>query len=132
VIIPPGNFQRLLEFFKTGRNPTHVWKGKGDWKAVYYMNEKNVEEKSARAALEQMLERFFVTTESGQTEKLATEINTVINKSKPSDVGRAYLNILLSEAQAVTSNVWFKSVYPQSDKLKKFYSNYRKLKTIVT
>ena len=130
VIIPPGNFQRLLDFFKTGRNPTHVWRGKGDWKAVYYMNEKDVDEKNARGALEQMLERFFVTTESGKTEKLATELNAVINKTKPGEADRAYLAILLNEAQAVTSNVWFKSVYPQSDKLKKFYSNYRKLKTL--
>ena len=35
----------MLDFFKTGKNPAHAWKFKGDWKAVYYMNEKDVDEK---------------------------------------------------------------------------------------
>jgi len=132
VIIPPGNFQKLLEFFKTGRNPTHAWKGKGEWKAVYYMNEKDVDEKSALAAAEKMLDRRFVTAGSGKKEKLATELNAVVSKAKPGELDRGYLGILLSEAQAIASNDWFKNTYPQSEKLKSFHSNYKKLKALLS
>jgi len=128
VIIPPGNFQNLLEFFKTGHNPTHHWKGKGDWKAVYYMNEKDVSERNAVLALEEMLDRVYITTESGKKEKLATELNIVATKGKASDPSPEYLRLLFNDVQQVTSNIWFKDVHSQSEKLKTFFSNYRKLK----
>lgn len=127
VIIPAGKFQSLLEFFKTGRNPTHTWKGKGDWKAVYYMNEKNVEEKNAVIAIEEMLDRFFVPTASGKKEKLAIELNNASTALKQgSEAGR--LSFLLNQAGSVTSTDWFKATYSNSDSLKEFYSNYKKLK----
>ena len=131
VIIPPGKFQGLLEFFKTGRNPTHSWRGKGDWKAVYYMNEKTVDEKNAIGALEELLDRHYVTTDSGKKEKLAAELNSVVNKTKE-DADKGYLSIILSEAQTIASNDWFKNVYSHSDKLKTFYLNYKKLKTTLS
>jgi len=132
VIIPLGNFQSLLEFFKTGRNPAHVWKGKGQWKAVYYMNEKDVDEKNAMLALEKMLDRHYIVTESGKKEKLVSELNTVLIKAKSGPVEKAYLSALLSEANAISSNIWFKSVYSGSEKLKGFYSDYKKLKVLVS
>jgi hypothetical protein len=125
VIIPQGEFQRLLDFFKTGRNPTHVWKGKGEWKAVYYMNEKTVDEKSALTAIEALLERSYISGESGK-EKLVSELNALAAKQGVVDKG--YLAMVLNEAQQLTNTDWFKLVYPQSDKLNAFYSNYKKLK----
>ena len=127
VIIPPGNLQRLLEFFKTGKNPTHLWRGKGDWKAVYYMNEKTVDEGNATLALEEMLERQYLLTNSGKKEKISSELNNILNKGKQ-ESDKAYLEMVLSEANKITSNEWFKNLYSQSEKLKSFYSDYRKLK----
>jgi len=131
VIISPGNFQPLLEFFKTGRNPAHTWRGKGEWKAVYYMNEKDVDEKSAVIALEAMLNRLSVLTSTGKKEKLANELNIVLGQSRPGSVDKPYIGLLLAEARSIVSNDWFKNVYPHSEKLKSFYSNYRKLKALV-
>jgi hypothetical protein len=131
VIIPEGNFQGLLDFFKTGRNPTHAWRGKGDWKAVYYMNEKTVDEKGAIEALEALLDRYYVVTSSGRKEKIASELNTTLNKSKAGDVEKTYLKVLLNEAQNIASTDWFKNLHSQSEKLNSFYSNYKKLKAIV-
>jgi len=130
VIIPEGNFQGLLDFFKTGRNPTHAWKGKGEWKAVYYMNEKTVDEKNAVLALEQMLERLFVSSVSGHKEKLVSELNLVINKQNQSQPEKGYLRALLTETNPVVSNDWFKALYGQSEKLGAFYANYKKLKAL--
>lgn len=132
VIIPPGNFQRLLEFFKTGRNPTHVWKGKGDWKAVYYMNEKTVDEKNAILALEEMLDRHYISTDSGKKEKILTELNTIVNKPKQGERDKGYLSLIFNEANTIASSDWFKNVYPQSEKLKSFYTDYKKLKAQIT
>ncbi len=130
VIIPAGKFQKLLEFFKTGRNPTHAWKGKGDWKAVYYMNEKNVDEKNAALALEELLDRFFVATESGKKERIAIELSTLLSKQKADRIEKGYIDSILSQAHSITSTDWFKGSYSQSDKLKSFYSDFKKLKSV--
>jgi len=132
VIIPPGNFQGLLEFFKTGRNPTHAWRGKGEWKAVYYMNEKIVDEKNAVSAIEEMLNRIFVSTASGKKEKLASELNLVLGSQKQLSQEKPCLKALLGQASDIVSNEWFKAVYPQSDSLGEFYSSYKKLKSALS
>lgn len=132
VIIPPTDLQPLLDFFKTGRNPTHNWRDKGEWKAVYYMNEKTVDEKSALTALETMLDRCFVTTASGKKERLPTELSAVLTRVQAGGVDRGYITTLLAEARSTTSSEWFKNVYSNSAKLKSFYSNYKKLKALVS
>jgi len=128
VIIPAADFQRLLDFLKTGRNPAHNWRGKGDWKAVYYMNEKNVEEKSAIGALETMLDRYYISSPSGKKEKLLSELENATSKSSQESADKGYFAVLLNEAQQISSNEWFKAVYTQSSKLKDFYAAYKKLK----
>lgn len=128
VIIPPADFQRLLDFLKTGRNPAHNWRGKGDWKAVYYMNEKTVEEKSAVGALESMLDRYYISSSSGKKEKLLSELEDATSKINQGGADKGYLAMLLNEAQQIASNEWFKTVYSQSSKLKDFYAAYKKLK----
>ncbi len=129
VIIPPNAFQRLIEFFKTGKNPAHTWRGKGEWKAVYYMNEKDVDAAAILKAVEGMLDRKYVLTTSKEHEKLINELNIVAGRARGSaDPG--YLNALLAEAQAVIGNDWFKAVCARSERLQGFYSNYKKLKGI--
>src|SRR3989344_9577320 len=60
VVIPQNQLSSLFEFFKTGRNPTHKWVGKGDWKAVYYMNEKEVGVIDLVKPLEDLIDRTFI------------------------------------------------------------------------
>ncbi|MCX6798581.1 MAG: hypothetical protein NTW59_00615 [Candidatus Diapherotrites archaeon] len=128
VIIPPGGFQQLIEFFKTGKNPAHVWKGKGDWKAVYYMNEKDVDETAVVAALEELLGRKFVLTNAKEHETLASELALAAGGAKSRVAEAGYPNLLLNQAQTIVNLDWFKAVYSQSDVLKKLYSNYKQLK----
>jgi hypothetical protein len=127
VIIPPGIFQKLIEFFKTGKNPAHSWRDKGSWKAVYYMNEKDIDDPTVVKAVEEILDRKFVLTSSKEHEKLADEITIAAGKTKGS-LDPGYLSLLLSEAQLISGNEWFKATYTQSEKLKEFYTNIKKLK----
>jgi hypothetical protein len=127
VIIPPSIFQKLIEFFKTGKNPAHVWRDKGSWKAVYYMNEKDVDETAIVKAVEEILDRRYVLTTSKEHEKLVDELNLAAGKTK-SSLDPGYLSLLLSEAQSIAGNEWFKATCNQSEKLKEFYTNVKKLK----
>jgi hypothetical protein len=126
VIIPPWAFQKLIDFFKTGRNPTHQWRGKGEWKAVYYMNEKDVEERKAMDALNALLSRVQVKGPHRGVLTLPEAIQNVV-----ADGGKAdddFNSLLLSKAREIVDSAWFKAVYPLSGNLKNFYSLYRTLK----
>ncbi len=127
VIIPPGSFKSLLNFFNTGNNPTHNWQMKGDWKAKYFMNEKDVDDSSAAKACEDLIDRTFVLSQDNSKNSLFNELNLINNKGSSNyDVG--YLSATLADAGAITSNQWFKQVYQKSPKLKQFYENYKSLK----
>ena len=124
VIIPPEAFTRLTEFFKTGKNPTHYWHVKGDWKAVYYMDEKTLSEAEVASALEVLLDRGYVLATSKSHESLEKEVEAAA--SNPS-TDAAYKKVLLDEAAAITTLPWFKEAYSNSKRLTKFYSDTKKL-----
>jgi hypothetical protein len=127
VIAPASSFSKLLDFFKTGKNPAHSWKLKGDWKAVYYMNEKEVDEKAALQALEELLERQYVLNTAQEHETLLNEMNVLLKKEE-SSVDKNYASLLSKEAEKIVSSDWFKQLYSKSEKLSDFYSAYKKLK----
>jgi len=130
VIAPPEAFSKLIDFFKTGKNPTHAWRLKGDWKAVYYMNEKTVDEKDALKALEEMIDRQYIITSAREHSGLLSEM-TMALKREPSAIDKGYIAMLSKEAEKITGFEWFKQLHPKSEKLSNFYSVYKKLKSAV-
>ena len=131
VIIPQGMLSPLIDFFKTGKNPSHKWVGKGDWKAVYYMNEKDVSPDEVVGAFENVLDRSFVVSNSKEHEKLDSEIAAMLSQQKSGqsiDAGRK--SVLLSEAQRLVSHEWFQSCAQKSSKLKKFSGLVSDLKSL--
>lgn len=126
VVIHPNAFQPLLEFFKTGKNPTHKWEGRGDWKAVYYMNEKEVPENQLVLAVERALDRKFVVLPSKTPEKLAVCLAGLKN----GEILQDNRGLIIPLAQKTTENDWFKEVYQKSTTLSEFYSNFKAVKGI--
>ncbi|MBN2127552.1 MAG: hypothetical protein JW703_04130 [Candidatus Diapherotrites archaeon] len=125
VIIPKEHLNPLIEFFKTGKNPTHFWHKKGDWKAVYYMEEKNLSEKEIAASLEELLERYHVISGDihSNLEKELTVLSTASGKEDSN-----YLKVIFEDAKNMISMPWFRETYKSSEKLVKFYSNFQNLK----
>jgi len=121
VIIPQGALQRLTSFFKTGKNPTHAWRTKGDWKAVYYMNEKEISIKDASRSIEDLIERTYV----GSTKKnLLEELERAVSGTLSAE----YNSMLLSDAKEIITNPWFSQTYSSSKKLTNFKAFYDSLK----
>jgi len=129
VIIQPNQFQELINFFKTGKNPAHSWITKGDWKAVYYLNEKDLEDDHVVKALEDWVDRTYITTPSNEFSQLHSELekmkNSVIAGEK---LNQTHQKNLIDSAQKIINSYWFKQVYSKSPKLKQFYSIYNSLK----
>ncbi|MDP6670691.1 MAG: hypothetical protein QGI60_02650 [archaeon] len=127
VIIPTPALQKLVDFFKTGRNPTHRWKGKGDWKAVYYMNEKDVDEKKIAEAITALLNRFQISGVSDKPLSLMEAAEYL--SSQGATKGKGDLNeILIAQAKPIVDSDWFKAAAPVSKELKGFYSSYKNLR----
>lgn len=72
VVIEPSALPPLLKFFRSGDNPAHRWRRKGNWKAVYYMNEKDLPEKDAARAVDAFLKRLALHDE-GLAQALVSE-----------------------------------------------------------
>jgi len=127
VIIPPGSFKTLLAFFNTGANPTHNWRVKGDWKAKYFMNEKNIDDSKAITACENLITRSFVLSQNELQNTVGKELQS-LNSKDPKSYDAAYASLVVAEAGKIVSNEWFKEVYLKSPKLKAFYESYKALK----
>jgi len=126
VIIPPKSFAPLDAFFKTGKNPTHFWKTKGNWKAVFYMDEKNLEESQVIAALKELITRMF---QPGYDEVQTPDLNSLAARAAAGEsVSADKAKLAVSEAEKVVNQPWFKDVYSKDAGLKKFYENYKALK----
>lgn len=115
VIIPPNAFQELISFFKTGKNPTHRWSVKGNWKAVYYMDEKKIPEKKAAKAMEDWIDRTRV-GEGSETKAIMSELKRVGSGTLKEE----YVSEVLSTAKEIIQHSWFAKAKQHSNKLKKF------------
>ncbi len=128
VIIPPEYFQPLIEFFKTGRNPTHAWKGKGDWKAVYYMNEKDLTETDVVKAIEAFVEKRFLFQGQNEPSSFIEVLKRISGGTSSQD--KAYLPHIVQKTKSIVDLDWFKNVYQKSEKLSELYSCYKKMKVV--
>ena len=129
VIIPHAAFNQLISFFKTGKNPSHYWRGKGDWKAVYYMDEKDLNESDVVAALEGQLDRTYITNSSDTPQQLSGALDIILTRAKETQkVDAAYLNATMSDAEKIVAGQWFKDTYKKSPKLTSFYQKYKQIK----
>ena len=129
VIIPTSAFNPLITFLKTGKNPTHYWKTKGDWKAVYYMDEKQVSESDVVSALEALLSRLRLSGDSGDL-KLVDQVDYLLENSGKQGT-KALIEATLKGAEPLVSSEWFASYYKQSDILSSFFEKYKKLKQLL-
>jgi hypothetical protein len=129
VVIPKETLSRLIDFFKTGKNPAHHWESKGDWKAVYYMDEKSLDQGLVVRALEQLVDRTYVPVSEGGHGKLSEEMRVLLEKrDNGEEVNRAEKEALAGEAQRIMTLPWFKQSYSKSDKLKQFSDRTQKLR----
>ncbi len=127
VIIPPKSFAPLDTFFKTGKNPTHYWKTKGNWKAVFYMDEKNLEESQVITALKELIGRLF---QKGYDDVSVPDLLMLAEKAGRGDQPtQDKVKAALSEAEKVVSSPWFKEIYQKDNGLRKFFESYRQLKS---
>ncbi len=123
VVIPPNAFQTLVNFFKTGKNPCHNWSSKGDWKAVYYMDEKDLKESDIAASIEKLLDRTYVLNEFNEHAPLFDELDRISKAPGPENT-KPQKTEIISRAKPIVESDWFKAVYKESPKLKKFYLDY--------
>ncbi len=131
VIIPPIVFSALIEFFKTGKNPSHKWGVKGNWRAVYYMNEKDVQLADVIPAAEDLLDRTFILSTSKEHERLSAEVALLAELIKKSEkIDPVYKKILLDESQRIVSLEWVAAAIQKSEKIKQFAQNLAVLKSV--
>lgn len=121
VIIPKDQLSPLFDFFKTGRNPTHAWEGKGDWKAVYYMNEKEIPATDLVKPLELLLDRTYLKASLDSPVRLEQELSRLHSQIQSGQkVPEPYKKAVLDTAAKISSHEWFSLCSAKSNRLKEF------------
>lgn len=129
VIIHPSTFPKIKHFFATGQNPTHNWRSKGDWKAVYYMDEKEIDDQKLVSALEDWVDRTYIENNERFPIKISDEMSTILDKQKLGEnVEESKKSRLLNEAASIVSSDWFKLYHTKSKKLIDFNEKINLLK----
>ncbi|MFH0714977.1 MAG: hypothetical protein V1847_04595 [Candidatus Diapherotrites archaeon] len=129
VSIPPEAFAELKSFFQTGSNPTHKWQKKGDWKAVYYLNDKDIADESIPGAIEDLMDRTFVLSTSKEHQKIESELKNLVElKKSNSPIDENYKKAVLETASKITSHNWFKQHFSKSARLTQFNNHLNELR----
>jgi len=127
VIIPEKALQALLTFFKTGKNPSHYWVEKGDWKAVYYLGERELKEDELVNAINALIDRTYIYTPSKRFERLVDELESLTFKNVKAD--KNYKTALVNKAQLICSSDWCRAISNKSSKLKQLNNILTQLRT---
>lgn len=124
VVIPQNSFSKLKNFFLTGNNPTHSWRVKGDWKAVYYLNDKEINQEAVVKSLEDLLDRTYIQTKAREHEKIENEVENLVKQKKENPSQKNdFEKTTLGTAEEILSHIWFKENKNYSKKLSSFYQN---------
>lgn len=133
VIIPQNQLSDLISFFKTGKNPTHKWELKGDWKAVYYMDEKKLDEELVVKAVEDLLDRTYVSSAEKGNSRVLQEMEAIVEKMENNEeIDKLKASQVIDSVKKLTSNAWFKACNNKSSKLKEFNEKAKKLGSLHT
>ncbi|MFH0969872.1 MAG: hypothetical protein V1776_00190 [Candidatus Diapherotrites archaeon] len=129
IIIHPSSFPKFKQFCATGQNPSHNWRSKGDWKAVYYMDEKEIDDTKVVRALEDLLDRTYISPNEKTPQPITEGLSTILDKIKLNEtIEEREKQHVLNESQSVLSNEWFRSHYTHSQKLTDFNDKVKSLR----
>jgi hypothetical protein len=124
VIIPEEDLPKLLDFFKTGANPTHRWQTKGEWKVTYFINETNVKPNAAVSSLEELIDRAYIKQNKTKV-NIFDAMKYAVNSIDKIEANQ--LQNILSEAKKIVSRPWFNECLTLSNKLQEFKDLYLNL-----
>jgi len=125
LILPIGCENELIEYFETGKNPTHNWKNKGNWSVEYKKDFIDVDEESIIKAIEIHINDCKIINNENISTKLFDEVNLILSKD---NLNLNYINLMINVMKKIIDTNWFSESYKHSNNLQKFYEIYNKLK----
>jgi len=125
VILPLGCDTELIEYFDTGKNPTHNWKSKGDWKVEYTKDFIDIDIDSIIKSIEQLLNNYKIINDENKEVKLIDEIKIILFKD---NLTPTYISYIYNLMKVIISLNWFSESQKQSTLISNFYDNFNKLK----
>ena len=128
IILPIGYETNLIEFFNTGKNPTHNWRNKGNWEINYSINRIDIPKESIISELENYIKNYKIINLDNKESTILIESNKILNK-EVNDIN--YIKNIIKIVNNITSYEWFKETYTYSEFLNNFYSIVLKLNEII-
>lgn len=127
VIVPKACLTELLDFFKTGENPTHKWFEKGKWQATYTLYDMDVSEQQAKRAIDKTINSIFVVDDDGSVKRILNLLEDIFEKNKVPSVNLK--KVLLSNIRKIQNFEWYIIVKDKTTLMKRFETLASKFKS---
>ncbi len=120
VIVPKDSLTNLLDFFKTGENPTHKWYEKGNWSATYTLYDIDVSEQQAKKAIDRVITNTFIVDDDGNTKRILNLLEDNLNENKIISI--PLKNTLFLEIKKIFSLEWYNEINEKTQIMQKLDS----------
>ena len=125
LILPIGYETELIEYFETGKNPTHNWKNKGNWTVEYKKDFIDIDSETITKTLGNYINTLKMVNESNKQVNFMEELNLILSKDNSN---QNYITTILNIMKKIINTNWFNETNKLSSDLSKFYEIYNKLK----
>lgn len=132
IVVPINTEHNIINFFNTGKSPTHNFKERGEWSIDYDIQKIEVNEVDIIKATESFINSIVVVSIDGKNTKLFDELNRIINdKEYSSKFKKANKDNLINKINNILEIDWLKKTKENSEKIKNFISLFTKVKEIL-
>lgn len=119
VIVPIDTEHKIINFFNTGKSPTHNFKEKGDWSVNYDIQKIEINQEDIIKTINAFVDSITVVSIDGKNTKIINELNKIIDdEDYASKLKKANRDNLISKINKILKIDWVDKTKESSEKVK--------------
>lgn len=129
IIVPINTEHKIINFFNTGKSPTHNFKEKGEWSINYNIDKIEINQEDIIKTIDAFINSLIVISIDGKNTKIFDELNNIIiDKEYASKFKKANKDNLISKINNILEIDWIFKTKESSEKVKLLISLFNKAK----
>lgn len=119
IIVPINTEHKIINFFNTGKSPTHNFKEKGEWSINYNIEKIEINQEDIIKTIDAFINSIIIISIDGKNTKIIDELNKIINdKDYASKFKKANKDNLVLKINNILKIDWIVKTKESSEKAK--------------
>jgi len=129
IIVPINTEHKIINFFNTGKSPTHHFKERGEWSIEYNIDKIELNDIEIIKIIDPFISSQIIISIDGKNTKLLDELNRIINdKDYLSKFKKTNKDNLISKVNNILEINWISKSKESSEKVKELMNLFNKVK----